>query len=86
MILLPGNIDVSTISGIIMDEAAIGIFNNKTTAVRIIPVPGKTVGEYVDFGGLFGAGTVENVTCPDGGKLFVEHGGHIPAPINSLRN
>ncbi|MFH1744312.1 MAG: DUF711 family protein, partial [bacterium] len=86
MILLPGDISAATICGIIMDEAAIGIFNNKTTAVRIIPVPGKKVGDHVDFGGLFGAGTVANVVCPDGSKPFVEHGGHIPAPINSLRN
>ena len=86
MILLPGDISAAAISGMIMDEAAIGIFNNKTTAVRIIPVPGRGPGEYVDFGGLFGAGTIANVTCPDGGEAFVAHGGHIPAPINSLKN
>lgn len=86
MVLLPGDIDPATLSGMIMDEAAIGIFNGKTTAVRVIPVPGKSTGEYVDFGGLFGAGTIANVACPHGSKTFVEHGGHIPAPINSLRN
>ena len=86
MVLLPGDIDPATLSGVIMDEAAIGIFNGKTTAVRVIPVPGKSTGEYVDFGGLFGAGTIANVACPKGSKAFVEHGGHIPAPINSLRN
>lgn len=86
MVLLPGDISAATISGIIMDEAAIGISNGKTTAVRMIPVPGKSVGDYVDFGGLFGAGTIANVACPDGSEVFVEHGGHIPAPLNSLRN
>lgn len=86
MIALPGDIDADVLSGIIMDEAAIGVFNGKTTAVRVIPVPGKKVGDYVDFGGLFGASTITNVACPGGNKGFVEHGGHIPAPINSLRN
>ncbi len=86
MILLPGDISESTLSGMIMDEAAIGIFNCKTTAVRVIPVPGGKVGEYVNFGGLFGAGTIANCVCPDGSREFVAHGGHIPAPINSLRN
>ncbi len=86
MIAVPGDIPANTISGLILDEAAIGVFNNKTTAVRIIPVPGKGVGEYVDFGGLFGASCITNVTCPEGNQQFVEHGGHIPAPINSLKN
>ncbi|RJP30461.1 MAG: PFL family protein [Candidatus Omnitrophota bacterium] len=86
MFLLPGDVDASTLCGIIMDEAAIGIANNKTTAVRVIPVPGKKEGEYVDFGGLFGAGTVTNVVSPDGSKAFTQRGGHIPAPINSLKN
>lgn len=86
MIALPGDITADTISGIILDEAAIGVFNGKTTAVRIIPVPGKKVGDYVDFGGLFGAACVTHVACPEGNQAFIQHGGHIPAPINSLKN
>ncbi len=86
MIALPGDIDACSLSGLIMDEAAIGVFNGKTTAVRVIPVPGKKEGDYVDFGGLFGASTITNVVCSHGSKAFVEHGGHIPAPINSLKN
>ncbi len=86
MILVPGDIDVHTLCGMIMDEAAIGIFGRKTTAVRVIPVPGKKVGEFVDFGGLFGSGTVTQVNCNTGSAEFVRHGGHIPAPIQSLVN
>jgi hypothetical protein len=86
MILLPGDTTVATLSGIIMDEAAIGIANRKTTGVRVIPVPGAKTGDYVDFGGLFGSGTVVNVACPAGNDRFVAHGGHIPAPIHSLTN
>ena len=86
MILLPGDIAAETIAGMIMDEAAIGIMNGKTTAVRLIPVPGAKAGDKVDFGGLFGSGTVTQVACPDGASVFVNRGGHIPAPIQSLRN
>jgi uncharacterized protein (UPF0210 family) len=86
MILVPGDIAPETLAGIVMDEAAIGIVNGKTTAVRLIPVPGGEVGDVVDFGGLFGSGTVTNVNCPDGAADFVNRGGHIPAPIQSLRN
>lgn len=86
MILVPGNIAAETIAGVIMDEAAIGIANSKTTAVRLIPVPGAKVGDRVDFGGLFGSGTVTNVASPEGAAIFVNRGGHIPAPIQSLRN
>jgi hypothetical protein len=86
MILLPGDTDVSTICGIILDEAAIGVMNGKTTGVRLIPVPGKKAGQKVDFGGLFGSGTVTNANCPGGSAEFVNHGGHIPAPLGSLRN
>lgn len=86
MILLPGDIRAETVCGLIMDEAAIGIANNKTTAVRVIPVPGKKVGDKVDFGGLFGSGTVVNVACPDGAEEFINRGGHIPAPLRSLTN
>ena len=86
MILLPGAVAAETICGIIMDEASIGIANNKTTGVRVIPVPGKKEGQRVDFGGLFGSGTVTNVACPGGAEEFVNRGGHIPAPLRSLTN
>ncbi len=82
----PGTTAAETIAGIILDEAAIGMTNNKTTAVRVIPVPGKAAGEYVDFGGLFGAGTVTRPNAPDGAAAFVRRGGHVPAPLRSLGN
>ncbi len=86
MFLVPGATSPETIAGMFLDEAAIGITNRKTTGVRVIPVPGADVGEYVNFGGLFGAGTVMSPACPSGGEAFVRHGGHIPAPIHSLSN
>lgn len=86
MIALPGDVPASILSGLIMDEAAIGVYNQKTTAVRVIPVPGKKVGDFVDFGGLFGSSVITNVTCPRGNEMFVQHGGQIPAPIHSFRN
>jgi uncharacterized protein (UPF0210 family) len=86
MILLPGDTSAETIAGLILDEAAIGVTNNKTTAVRVIPVPGKSTGERVDFGGLFGSGTIVNVNCPDGAERFIRRGGRIPAPLRSLGN
>jgi uncharacterized protein len=86
MILLPGDTPWTTICGMIMDEAAIGIINRKTTAVRLIPVPGKKYGDFVDYGGLFGSGTITSVACPDGNEEFVKRGGHVPAPIQSLNN
>jgi uncharacterized protein (UPF0210 family) len=86
MILLPGDISAESIAGLILDEAAIGISNRKTTGVRVIPVPGAKFGDYVDFGGLFGAGTVTQPACPEGSATFVRRGGHIPAPIHSLMN
>jgi len=70
---------------IIADEAAIGVINNKTTAVRIIPAPGKIVGDIVEFGGLLGSGPVMPVN-PFGCFDFIKRGGQIPAPIHSLRN
>lgn len=85
MIAIPGKVDASTISGIIADEMALGTFNNKTTAVRIIPVPGKDVGDFVEFGGLLGAAPIMEVntsSCAD----FINRGGRIPAPIHSMRN
>ena len=78
-----------TISAIIADEAAIGMVNSKTTAVRIIPAPGKDVGDTVEFGGLLGSGPVMSVRQYDGNgssRLFIERGGRIPAPMQSLKN
>jgi uncharacterized protein (UPF0210 family) len=85
MIAVPGDTDAATISAIIADEAAIGVVNNKTTAVRIIPAPGKSIGDRVDFGGLLGTAPVMPVTEGDS-SVFVARGGRIPAPLGSLRN
>ena len=85
MIAIPGDTKATTISGIIADELAIGMINQKTTAVRIIPVIGKTVGETVEFGGLLGYAPIMPVnrfSCDD----FVNRGGRIPAPIHSFKN
>lgn len=85
MIAVPGSTSATTISGIIADEMALGTFNNKTTAVRIIPVPGKEVGDEVSFGGLLGTAPimpVNTASCAD----FINRGGRIPAPIHSMRN
>lgn len=85
MIVVPGDTPESTISAIIADEAAIGMINNKTTAVRIIPVPGKTVGDRVEFGGLLGHSPVLAVNR-FGSVDFIARGGRIPAPVRSLTN
>ena len=85
MIAVPGDTPATTISGMIADEAAIGMINNKTTAVRVIPVPGKTVGEAIEFGGLFGSAPIMAVNTGDA-SVFVNRGGHIPAPIHSFKN
>ncbi|MBE7030533.1 MAG: PFL family protein [Ruminococcaceae bacterium] len=85
MIVVPGDTSAQTISGIIADEAAIGMVNNKTTAVRLIPAPGKKVGDVVEFGGLLGTGPVMAVSSYDN-SAFIGRGGRIPAPIHSLRN
>ena len=85
MIAVPGDTSADTISGIIADEAAIGMINNKTTAVRIIPAPGKNVGDIVDFGGLLGTAPVMPVNAY-GQAEFISRGGRIPAPLHSLRN
>ena len=85
MIAIPGDTKASTISGIIADEAAIGMINQKTTAVRVIPVIGKGVGETVEFGGLLGYAPIMPVnqfSC----QAFVDRGGRIPAPIHSFKN
>lgn len=85
MIAVPGDITAETISAIIADEAAIGMINNKTTAVRLVPVPGKKVGDRVEFGGLLGYAPVIAVSKfkPD---AFIARGGRIPAPVRSLTN
>lgn len=85
MIAIPGDTKASTISGIIADEMAIGMVNQKTTAVRIIPVPGKSVGDTVEFGGLLGYAPIMPVNkfdCAD----FINRQGRIPAPIHSFKN
>jgi uncharacterized protein (UPF0210 family) len=85
MVAIPGATPASTISGMIADEAALGMINNKTTAVRVIPVPGKDVGEEVEFGGLFGRAPIMKVNDGDSSQ-FIARGGHIPAPIHSFKN
>ena len=85
MIVIPGDTTAETISAIIADEAAIGVVNNKTTAVRIIPAPGKDVGDCVEFGGLLGTGPVMKVS-PYSSDVFINRGGRIPAPLHSLKN
>ena len=85
MIAIPGDTPATTISAMIADEAAIGMINNKTTAVRIIPVPGKTVGEEANFGGLLGRAPIMPVHDADPSK-FINRGGNIPAPIHSFKN
>ncbi len=85
MLAIPGDTKNATIAGIIADEMAIGMVNQKTTAVRIIPAIGKGVGEKVEFGGLFGYAPVMPVnsfSC----EAFVNRGGRIPAPIHSFKN
>lgn len=85
MINIPGDTDEAIISGIIADEAAIGMVNSKTTAVRLIPAIGKTVGDTLSFGGLLGGGPVMQVNTYSNQK-FIARGGRIPAPLQSLKN
>ncbi|WP_337803272.1 DUF711 family protein, partial [Clostridium sp.] len=85
MIAIPGDTKASTISGIIADELAIGMINQKTTAVRLIPVIGKTVGDTAEFGGLLGYAPiipVNRFSCDN----FVKRTGRIPAPVHSFKN
>ena len=85
MIAIPGKTPASTISGIIADEMAIGMINQKTTAVRIIPVEGKDVGDMAQFGGLLGSAPIMKVneySC----EAFIARGGRIPAPVHSFKN
>jgi hypothetical protein len=85
MIAIPGDTSVETIAGIIADEMAIGVINNKTTAVRIIPAIGKQVGDVLEYGGLFGSAPVMPVNS-HAGTVFAHRGGRFPAPLNSLKN
>ena len=85
MIAVPGDTTAATISAIIADEAAIGMVNNKTTAVRIIPAPGKRVGDTVEMGGLLGSAPVMPVH-QGSAEDFIARGGRIPAPLHSMRN
>lgn len=85
MIVVPGDIPADVISAIIADEAAIGMVNSKTTAVRLIPAIGKKVGDELSFGGLLGSGPVMNVNMSSPAK-FISRGGRIPAPLQSLKN
>ncbi|MDR1388625.1 MAG: DUF711 family protein, partial [Treponema sp.] len=85
MIALPGDTSAATLSAIIADEMAIGMVNGKTTAVRIIPVPGKQAGDWAEFGGLLGRApvmAVNSASC----DIFINRGGRIPPPIHSFRN
>ena len=85
MIAVPGDTSAETISAIIADEAAVGMVNSKTTAVRLIPAPGKTVGDEVSFGGLLGAAPIMPVHAESSAD-FIARGGRIPAPMQSLKN
>ena len=85
MIAVPGDISAETVSGVIADEISIGVINNKTTAVRLVPVYGKGVGETVEFGGLLGYAPIMPLS-PFSCEAFIRRGGRIPAPIHSLKN
>ena len=85
MIAVPGDTSLESIAGIIADEMAIGVINNKTTAVRLIPAIGKSEGDCVEFGGLFGRAPVMHVN-PNAGTVLAHRGGRFPAPLNSLKN
>ncbi len=85
MIAVPGDTPASTISAIIADECAIGVINNKTTAVRVIPAVGKKVGDFVEFGGLLGTAPVMPVNT-NSAEIFINRGGRMPAPIHSNKN
>ncbi|MBO5762645.1 MAG: DUF711 family protein, partial [Lentisphaeria bacterium] len=85
MIAIPGDTTADVISGIIADEIAIGMVNNKTTAVRLLPAWGSKVGDMISFGGLLGEAPVMPVNTVSPAR-FIHRGGHIPAPIHSLKN
>jgi len=86
MVAIPGDTSAETIAAIIADEMAIGVINNKTTAARLIPVPGKKAGDNAYFGGLLGQSTILPVNNGQDANRFIRHGGLIPAPIQSLTN
>ena len=86
MVSVPGDTSAATLSALIADEMAIGVINQKTTAVRIIPVPGKKAGEKVHFGGLLGWAEIMKVADYEEAGAFISLGGRIPAPVHSLRN
>jgi len=86
MLPIPGDTSAVTLAGLMADEMSIGVINNKTTATRIIPVPGKRAGDHVSFGGLFGASQVMAVKDSSPNDTFVAFGGRIPAPLHSLKN
>ncbi|MDD6095316.1 MAG: PFL family protein [Clostridia bacterium] len=86
MIVIPGDTPAEIISAIIADEAAIGMVNSKTTAVRVIPAIGKDVGEELEFGGLLGSGPVMKINLDRSPAKFISRGGRIPAPIQALKN
>ena len=85
MVAIPGDTSASLIAGMIADEAAIGVMNHKTTAVRVIPVPGTKPGDEVNFGGLLGYAPVIPVSTTDNAE-FIGRGGFIPAPVHGFRN
>ncbi|PIE72552.1 MAG: PFL family protein [Deltaproteobacteria bacterium] len=86
MVAIPGSVDADTIAAIIADEMALGVINSKTTAARLIPVPGKEAGEYVSFGGLFGASPIMPINNVGKSSRFIAWGGRMPAPIHSFKN
>ena len=85
MVIIPGDTPASVISGLIADEAAIGMVNSKTTAVRVIPAIGRKAGEVLDFGGLLGYGPIMPINQKDP-SVFIKRGGRLPAPMQSLKN
>jgi hypothetical protein len=86
MVAIPGSVDADTISAIIADEMALGLINSKTTAARLIPVPGKEAGDFVSFGGLFGASPIMPIRNIGKSSRFIAWGGRMPAPIHSFKN
>lgn len=85
MVVVPGETSAEVISGIIADEAAIGMVNSKTTAVRVIPAIGKKAGDVLEFGGLLGSGPIMNINQTDN-SILIHRKGRIPAPLQSLKN
>lgn len=85
MIVIPGETTAEVISGIIADEAAIGMVNSKTTAVRVIPAVGKQAGDELEFGGLLGSGPIMKINQSDN-SVMIHRMGRIPAPLQSLKN